>query len=158
MRRSITRSFVRPRARAIVASMVAAATIASAAPGITVRLLDGALWIQLQGSYAGARYLVVRSAGPSSPWVPVTTSEVLCTGDCVARDGSAAPGRTYSYRFDLILPDGSRVSYGPYAVVVPAQIVQARLTPAHSTNLRWKWNGLMRTRDAIAPSVGRSSR
>jgi hypothetical protein len=47
-------------------------------------------------------------------------------------DWNAEAGRTYLYRFELLLPDGSRASFGPYEVVSspnPAARLLARAYP-----------------------------
>ena len=128
MSRSIPRSWV--LAPALVAACATVAALgAHADPAIIVRYPDGAVWVQLQGDYAGTHYTVLRSDGSAAEWTPVTTHDALCIGDCFVRDAGIVPGRTYYYRFDLIRSDGSEVSYGPYAVAIPARPFQARLTP-----------------------------
>jgi len=67
---------------------------------------------------------VLRAAGTNGPWVPVTRNDILCLGSCFADDREALPGVAYWYRFDLLLPDGARVSYGPYAATFPPALMR----------------------------------
>ncbi len=109
MSRSITLS---------IAALALAAGLAFAEPGIVVRYADGVPVIQLAGSYARSQYTVYRADAPDRDFAAITDAQVLCIGDCFAVDVSARPGLTYWYRFDLNLPDGRFVSYGPYPVTI----------------------------------------
>jgi len=98
-------------------------------PGIDVALRDGVLRVTLEGSYAGARYLISRSAAPQGQFDPLDSQQTLCTGDCFAVDPMADAGQTYYYQFDLYWPDDARARYGPYAVTVPNPPLSVRVWP-----------------------------
>ncbi len=118
--------------RIIAASLLLfalATTPAFADPGITVRYEDELLRVTLDGSYSGAYYRVWRSGELVGQYDYLAAQLALCTGDCFLTDQDAVPGKTYYYRFDLQSPSGANVSYGPYAVTVPATPVAARIWP-----------------------------
>jgi hypothetical protein len=115
---------------AVLAILTVACGRASAAePGIGVFYRDGIARISLEGTYAGARYLVYRSGEAAGRFEPVSSDQSLCTGECFSLDARVEPGVTYFYRFDLEWPDGGRVSYGPYAVTIPDTPLGVRLSP-----------------------------
>lgn len=114
---------------AVILALSVAAGIARADPGIDVYTRDGIQRVSLKGSYPGAQYLVWRSDGAQARFVPMNSDLTLCTGECFALDLRVEPGVTYFYRFDLSWPDGSSVSYGPYAVAVPDPPLGIRLWP-----------------------------
>jgi len=103
--------------------------VALADPAIEVTLPQGVLKVQLDGWYAGSAYRVWRAANPTGAFEPLANELALCTGDCFVVDPQAIPGRTYYYRFDLVPPEGGLVTYGPYAVAVPAVPLAARVWP-----------------------------
>ncbi len=79
---------------------------------------------EISGSYSQSRYTVWRAADVGSAFMPITDSEVLCTGSCFAEDYGARPGATHWYRFDLRTPDGQFLSFGPYAVVISPELAR----------------------------------
>jgi hypothetical protein len=113
-------------AAAIFMSVITAG--AGADPGLRVDYTAGGVLLRLDGAYPGAWYRVFRSGGVTSEFAPLTSSNVLCTGECFVQDEAALPGRSYQYRFDLLLPGGP-ASYGPYLVTVPDRALAARLSP-----------------------------
>lgn len=102
---------------------------ALADPRIAVDFHGVGVLLRLDGSYPGAWYRVFRSGGTNTEFAPLTTSNVLCTGECIVPDEAALPGRTYQYRFDLLLPSGALASYGPYLVTIPDRALGARVSP-----------------------------
>ena len=118
--------------RAVPMSLVVLALtfrLAAADPGVRVTYVDGTPQIQLDGSYSGSSYTVFRADTPSGTYRAITNDNVLCLGDCYARDFDTVPGHTYYYRFDLTPAAGNSVSFGPYAVVIPGNPVRASLSP-----------------------------
>jgi FlgD Ig-like domain len=108
------------------------ASLAFGEPAVRVSYPDGVPQVELTGDYPMATYNVVRSDSPTGTPERIGGADILCLGSCWAADPDAAPGRTYWYRFDLQLADGSRVVFGPYAVTISATLaarVQARLEP-----------------------------
>lgn len=114
---------IRPLAFAIVL-VALLGRLALAQPAVSVRYETGAAIIQLEGDYANQWYSVSRGDAREGPWTPLTESSVLCMGACAVTDDGASPGRTYWYRFDLQLADGSFTSYGPYPVTISREIAQ----------------------------------
>ena len=115
-----------------LAALLLGATLAFATPQVRVQSLDGIARIELTGSYPQSRYTVFRSPATGGTWAPLTGFDVLCLGACLVEDPSARAGETYRYRFDFQLQDGSRASFGPYAVTIPASLartVGARVVP-----------------------------
>lgn len=112
-----------------VAGCALAATLATADPAIQVTETNGGIRIVLEGNYSQSTYVVWRSDETTVIEQPLTTQEVLCTGDCYASDFDVVPGRTYFYRFEIRRPDGVLEQFGPYAVVLPDHPVSARLIP-----------------------------
>jgi hypothetical protein len=113
---------------AILALGIAPA-MTNADPGIDVYYRDGIVRVSLQGTYAGARYLVFRAGALEGRFDPIESDQTLCTGECFSLDARAEAGATYFYRFDLEWPDGSFASYGPYAVTIPDTPLGIRLSP-----------------------------
>lgn len=114
------------------AALILVAGLALAEPGVEVRYYAGVPQIQLEGSYPQSRYTVYRAERPDGPFAALTELGTLCVGTCYAEDPAALPGRTYYYRFDLQLQDGSLVTYGPFAVTISPDLaarVQARMIP-----------------------------
>lgn len=107
----------------------ALATAASATPGIVVYYNQGYVRVALEGSYAGAQYLVYRSDGATATFSPVSSDQTLCTGECYAIDLRAEPGKTYLYRFDLYGPGEQVQSFGPYAVTIPNPPLSLKVFP-----------------------------
>jgi len=121
--------------RSLVLTLLAAvlvAGLASAEPTVEVRYYDGIPQIHLSGSYPQSTYTVFRAQGPDGPWTAFTDFGTLCLGPCYGEDRDAEPGRTYWYRFDLRLADGTLASFGPYEVTIAAELAQrvgARVVP-----------------------------
>ena len=101
-------------------------------PGVYAELLNGAVRVVLEGSYAGSRYTVERADGPNQPGRVLGERDALCTGDCYVLDQDALVGATYWYRFDVISADGVMRSFGPTAVTIggaPAVGLRASSAP-----------------------------
>ena len=111
------------------AALALVAGLAVAEPEVRVTVGESTVRVTLEGSYPNYTYTVWRSGEKIGVYTQVTNQDVLCTGDCFATDLEALPGRTYYYRFDLVTPQGDRVSYGPYAIVIPDHPLGARLAP-----------------------------
>jgi len=124
---------VRLRTLSILASALAlAATPALADLAVRLTAVDGVPQIELIGSYPQSHYTVYRADDPAGPWRAISNFDVLCLASCFAPDFTAEPGRTYWYRFDLLVPPGSVRSMGPYAVTIPASLAKpigARVVP-----------------------------
>lgn len=97
----------------------------------SIRVIEGAggIRVVLEGSYAQSTYRVWRSDGATAVYAPLMDRDVLCTGECYATDFDVTPGRTYFYRFDVRLADGTLAQFGPYAVTIADHPVGARLYP-----------------------------
>src|SRR5262249_38262583 len=123
------------RLRALsIAGWILAAAVSTAFADPTVRLtaVDGVPQIELLGSYSQSHYTIYRADDPAGPWRAISDLDVLCLASCFAPDFTAEPGRTYWYRFDLLVPPGSFRSLGPYAVTIPASLsrpIGARVVP-----------------------------
>ena len=115
------------------AALILSAGLSVADPEVVVSYPSGVPRIEIAGSYPRSTYTVWRRL-PADPLdVPLTHGDVLCLGSCFAFDPAADPGQTYLYRFDLVLDDGSRVTFGPYAVTISSTLaarVRARLSPS----------------------------
>jgi hypothetical protein len=112
----------------LVAVTLVFAVPALADPALRVDATASGVVLRLDGTYPGAWYRVFR-AGAAAEFAPLSASNVLCTGDCLVQDSAALPGRSYRYRFDLLLPSGDLASYGPYLVTVPDRVLAVRLSP-----------------------------
>jgi len=99
-------------------------SLAVADPGVSVEYRQGVPEVRLNGDFPGARYTILRANLGAGPFEPVSDANTLCTGICSLDDFDAQPGRTYWYRFDLELANGSFQSFGPYEVTIAAD--QAR--------------------------------
>jgi hypothetical protein len=95
-----------------------AASLAWGDPGVRVSYPSGVTRIELDGSWARSEYRVSRASSPDGPAAVITALNTLCLGACFADDVTAEPGRTYWYRFELVLPDGSPARYGPFPVTI----------------------------------------
>jgi hypothetical protein len=104
-------------------------SLALADPAVEVTYADHVPWIHLEGDWSASRYQVFRSESVAGPWLALTEGEVLCLGSCFAIDPGAEGGRTYQYRFDLVLPDGRFVSFGPYAVAISPLVRAVSIQP-----------------------------
>jgi hypothetical protein len=93
-------------------------------PRVRVEYHSGVPQIRLDGSYPGSRYTVYRAGGEPGPFEAISDFNTLCAGPCYADDYDALPGLVYWYRFDLELPDGSLVRFGPYAVTISPEFVR----------------------------------
>lgn len=107
-----------PLAALALAFALAPASLATTEPTARVVYLDGTPRIELSGSWAGSRYRVSRAASADGAPDELLASDALCTGECYAFDWAAEPGRTYWYRFELWLPDGSTARFGPFALAI----------------------------------------
>jgi len=110
-------------------TVVLAADLAIAEPEVHVSYPGGVPMVEISGSYPQSHYTVWRKLPAETWYAPVVDGDVLCHGPCYALDRGAEPGKTYLYRFDLLLTDGSRVSFGPYAVTISAELA-ARMRAA----------------------------
>jgi hypothetical protein len=116
---------------ALLASLVARPVEAD--PEFRMQYPNGIPRAEIAGDYRHSRYTVWRAEGPGGAFAAVTAGDVLCLGPCFADDFSALPGRTYWYRFDLVLADGSYVRFGPYRVTIDAALAR-RLSVTLSPN------------------------
>ena len=115
------------------ATVMLAADLASPQPELRVSYPAGVPRVEISGSYPQSHYTVWRKLPAESQYSPLTDGDVLCLGSCFVMDRGAEPGRSYLYRFDLQLADGSRVSFGPYAVTISAELaarMRATLWPS----------------------------
>jgi hypothetical protein len=97
-------------------------------PGVDVDYYNGWMKVTLEGSYAGAYYQVWRSGEPAGVFQPLMAEYALCTGDCTVLVQDALAGRTYAYRFDVLVGQ-TFTSYGPFLVTVPDTPFGVRLFP-----------------------------
>ncbi len=112
-----------------IAAVVLVADLAIADPSVRVSYPDGVPRVEISGSYPQSYYTVWRALPGQATYTPVMDGDVLCLGSCYALDRTATPGATYLYRFDLTLVDGSRVSFGPYAVTIsPSLAARVRVS------------------------------
>jgi hypothetical protein len=112
--------------------LLLAAGAAFADPGVTVRVIDGAAVIELEGSWQGYSYNAFKGAPGAAALEPVLSDRTLCTGNCFVTDYDVEAGATYLYRFDLYAGDGSVRSYGPFAVKIPGERIErmgVRISP-----------------------------
>ena len=105
-------------ALALLFTLAAAPLARASEPGVHSDFLNGAVRVTLDGSYAGARYTVLRAEGATQPFRVLGQRDVLCTGDCYVLDTDALMGATYWYHFDLITADGTQRAFGPFAVTI----------------------------------------
>jgi hypothetical protein len=113
--------------RSIVLAVAAAALAAGlvfAEPRLEVRYHSGVPELVLAGSYPNSRYTVMRATTSTGAFEPITDLNTLCMGSCYALDYDAAAGRSYWYRFELVLDDGTLAHFGPYAVTYPASLMR----------------------------------
>jgi hypothetical protein len=101
---------------------------AFAGPSVTVRYIGDVARIELDGQWPNSRYTVLRSMSAGALGEAITAADVPCLGSCFVDDLSAEPGKTYYYRFHLVLPDGDVERFGPFAVTVSNQIRRVRGT------------------------------
>jgi flagellar hook capping protein FlgD len=110
------------RAAALTASSGRAAALAASLawgdPGVRVSYPSGVTRVELDGSWARSEYRVSRASSADGPAAVITALNTLCLGACFADDATAILGRTYWYRFELVLPDGSAARYGPFPVTI----------------------------------------
>ena len=115
---------IRPFGLSIVAVLLAA-DLSIAEPELRVSYPSGVPRVEISGSYPQSHYTVWRRLPADVQFAPLTDGDVLCLGSCFAFDRGAEPGRSYLYRFDLQLADGSRVSFGPYPVTISAELARS---------------------------------
>jgi hypothetical protein len=111
---------MRARIVTLTATAMLIAGLALADPRVLVRYHDGVPQVTLTGDFSNTRYTVWRAVQAPGPFVAISALDVLCLGSCYVDDYDALPGRTYWYRFDVVALDGTRASFGPYAVTLSA--------------------------------------
>ena len=114
---------------AILTLLATSAGPALADPALRVEIHPTGIRVQLDGSFPGSTYTVLRAESASGSYRAITSANVLCFGDCFAWDAGAVPGRTEYYRFDLVPSNGQAVSFGPYAVAIPRSQPAVRVSP-----------------------------
>jgi len=121
---------MRIRPASVVLALALSARLASADPAFRATVREGALRVEIEGSYAGSTYTVSRALDAAGEYRPVSSTDALCTGQCYAYDLEVQPGGTYWYRFDLQPATGPPVRFGPYRATVPLPPpIAARVTP-----------------------------
>lgn len=103
------------------------------APEFRLQYPNGIPRVEIVGDFRHSRYTVWRSGSAEGPFTLVTDGDVLCVGPCFADDYSAQGGRTYWYRFDLVLPEGGLVRFGPYQAEISADLAR-RISATVSPN------------------------
>ena len=114
--------------RFVITTALAAALCAtpvSAEPEFRLTYPNGVPRAEITGDWRHSRYSVWRAAAVSGPFERLGEGDVLCVGPCFVDDYSAAGGRTYFYRFDLLLADGSFATFGPYAAAILSNRMRA---------------------------------
>ena len=111
----------------LLASLAAAPSFA--APEFRLQYPNGIPRVEIVGDFRHSRYTVWRAGSEDGPFTLVTDGDVLCVGPCYADDYSALGGRSYWYRFDVILPEGGLVRFGPYRATISSDL--ARRLSAH---------------------------
>jgi hypothetical protein len=96
-----------------------------ASPEFRLQYPNGIPRVEIVGDFRHSRYTVWRAGSPEGSFTLVTDGDVLCVGPCFADDYSAAGGRTYWYRFDLVLPDGGLVSFGPFQASISRDLARS---------------------------------
>lgn len=115
-----------------LAVLLLTAGLAFADPAVHVSYRDGVPRVQIEGDYAHSTYTIQRATRAEGPFAPITRHDVLCLGTCFVEDHTALPEIEYHYRFDLVLPGGDLVSYGPYRIThsrAALQPARARVFP-----------------------------
>jgi hypothetical protein len=107
------------------AALLVTASLAFADPQLIVSYRDGVPHVQIEGEYAHSTYTILRSTHAEGPFAPISQHDILCLGACFVEDRSALPDIDYFYRFDLVLPNGSLVSYGPYRVTHSSAVLRS---------------------------------
>jgi hypothetical protein len=110
--------------------LLMASSARASEPGVHAELLNGAVRVTLEGSYAGSRYSVFRSDGPAQAARLMGERDALCTGDCYVMDEDALVGGTYWYRFDVTSGDGLLRQFGPVAVTIGGPAVGLKVAPS----------------------------
>lgn len=116
----------------VLAASLGLGSRVDADPGLEVRYPGGVPRLELSGNFANAHYTVWRSARADGALSLVGVADVLCLESCYAEDLTAAPGATYWYRFDLVMPDGGQARFGPYRVTISSEQTRrigVRLSP-----------------------------
>ena len=108
----------------VLAALVLGAALAFADPAFRVTYSGGVPRAEIDGDWSLSRYSVWRAETTEGPWAPLTQGEVLCTGECYAQDYTAQPGDVVWYRFDLVLPDQTIQSFGPYRAVISPELAR----------------------------------
>src|SRR5262245_30931658 len=104
----------------------------SANPEFRVSYPNGIPRVEINGDWRHSHYSVWRAETADGPFVRLGDADVLCVGPCSLDDYWAVGGRTYVYRFDLILPAGGAVSFGPYVATMARDRIRqlsATVTP-----------------------------
>jgi hypothetical protein len=108
----------------LIVALALGTSLALADPGFRMTYPGGVPRVEIDGDWSLSRYSVWRAGALEGPWARVTEGEVLCTGQCFAQDYVARPGDVVWYRFDLLLPDATLESFGPYRVVISPQLAR----------------------------------
>ena len=111
--------------RFVITTALAAALWAmpvTAEPEFRLTYPNGVPRAEIVGDWRHSRYSVSRAAAMSGPFERLGEGDVLCVGPCFVDDYSAVGGRTYFYRFDLMLPQGAAATFGPYPATVSERI------------------------------------
>ena len=122
--------------RTIAAAVLCVALTAgsvAAAPEFRMLYPNGVPRAEISGDWRHSHYTVWRAPAAQGPFTLISDSDVLCLGPCFVDDFDAVPGRTYVYRFDLVLGDGTAVSFGPYVATISAELARP-LSAAVSPN------------------------
>jgi len=96
-----------------------------AEPDLRIQYPNGIPRVEIVGDFRNSRYTVWRAGGPEGQFTNLTSTEALCTADCYVDDFTAVGGHTYWYRFDLALPEGGRVSFGPYQATISPYLARS---------------------------------
>ena len=96
---------------------------AGADPRFRLSYPNGVPRAEITGDWSNSYYTVRRASDVAGPFEQLGSADVLCMGPCYLDDYSAVGGRTYYYRFDLVLAQGGVATFGPY----PATIAPERM-------------------------------
>jgi hypothetical protein len=112
---------------------LAATRPAAATPEFRLSYPGGVPRVEISGDWRHCHYAVWRAPAVQGTYAQISDTDVLCVGPCFVDDVGAVPGRTYYYRFDLTLPDGRAVTFGPYAATISRELARP-LRPTLSPN------------------------
>jgi hypothetical protein len=108
----------------LVAALALGTSMAFADPEFRMTYPGGVPRAEIEGDWAQSHYVVWRAGAAEGPWARMTDGEVLCLGECYAQDFTAQPGDVVWYRFDLMLPDQTVQSFGPYRAVISPELAR----------------------------------